>query len=116
MKVFISQPMWGKDEETIMQQRKIVLGQLLLRYPGTEIEIIDNWNKPEDIVKGGRLCMLGHSIMLMKDADLVVFIPGWKESRGCQVERDVCIRYGYNMLDWETLAWEALFPPAQETK
>lgn len=103
MKVFISQPMHDIPEDIIRKEREEIFAQLLVEFIGQEIELIDNYNKPQEIVDGGRLAMLGHSIMLMKDADLVVFSPLWSSSKGCVIEHDVCESYGIRVMYWEQL-------------
>lgn len=94
MKVFISQPMHGKTDEEILSTREFNIHMIKLQLPTyADAEFIDSFTKPEEIV-GNRIKMLGHSIMQLADADVVIFLPGWKDSNGCLVEFEVCQRYG----------------------
>ena len=34
----------------------------------------------------------------MADADIVCFMKGWDESRGCIIEHDAAVRYGIKRL------------------
>ena len=34
----------------------------------------------------------------MADADIVCFMKGWDESRGCIIEHDIAVRYGIKRL------------------
>lgn len=92
MKIFISQPMYGKTDDTIMKERSLCMQYIREQMPNKELHFIDSFTKPDDIV-GNRIKMLGHSIMMLGDADLCVFLPGWTQSPGCLVEFDVCSRY-----------------------
>lgn len=94
MKVFLSMPMHGKTDEEILRDREFNIQMIKLQLPVyADAEFIDNFNKPEEII-GNRIKMLGDSIMKMADADVVIFLPGWKDSNGCLVEFEVCQRYG----------------------
>lgn len=94
MKIFISMPMHGKSDEDILRDREFNIQMIKLQLPSSvDAEFIDSFTKPEEII-GNRVKMLGHSIMLLADADVCVFVPGWKESLGCLTEFDVCKRYG----------------------
>ena len=94
MKIFISMPMHGKSDEDILRDREFNIHMIKLQLPSSaDAEFIDSFTKPEEII-GNRVKMLGHSIMLLADADVCVFVPGWNESLGCLTEFDVCKRYG----------------------
>lgn len=94
MKVFISQPMNGLSDDEIIRTREFNIQMLKMQLPEfADVEFIDSFTKPEEIV-GNRVKMLGHSIMLLADADVCVFLPGWMNSPGCLTEFDVCKRYG----------------------
>jgi hypothetical protein len=93
MKVFISQPMNGRSDEEILNERREIV-EIYEEIHGETLEVIDSFIKsPEDIAKG-RIWMLGGSIQLMKDAELVIFAPGYNMARGCIVEEAVCKQYG----------------------
>ena len=98
MKIFISQPMAGKSDETILKERALFIEMVKLQIGiDKDVTFIDSFTKPMDITDS-RIKMLGHSIMMMGDADLVVFLPGWSKSPGCLVEFEVCKQYGVKTL------------------
>ena len=75
MKVFISQKMGGKLSEEIEEARSRATKEIKAMY-GEDTEIIDTFFKDSDRTP---LELLGESIKLMSDADLVVFIYDWQE-------------------------------------
>ena len=92
-KVFISQPMSGKREREIMEDRAAILEHLAhFSIYEEDIEVIDTYIKaepPED--SNVRLWYLGNTIELLAQADLVIFAKDWEKARGCRVERE-CAR------------------------
>ena len=86
-KIFISQPMKGRTDEEIMQERN----RIMTKWTNKSVEFIDSFfcepgkNSTE---------LLGKSIFLMGEADLVVFAPGWENARGCRIEHEVAKEYG----------------------
>lgn len=99
MKVFISQPMNGRSDEEILEERKFAERFLKTYYDyDYDIEIIDSFTKSPELVTKGRIAMLGNSIQLMSDADLVLFMPDWNTARGCIVEHVVAEKYGLKIL------------------
>ena len=102
MKLFISQPMAGLTDEKIRKRREELI-QLVKEKFSEDIEVIDSFTKSEEIVRRGRIAMLGDSIMKMHDADMVIFASGWRRSAGCNVEHEVCVRYNISRLYEEEL-------------
>ena len=91
MKVFISQPMRGKTDEQIRKERNKVIANIEYVYRDG-VEILDS---VFDLEEGtGGLVYLGKSIELMDEADLVYFMEGWDEARGCVIEHETAVRYG----------------------
>ena len=93
MKVFISQPMRGKIDEEILNERNQVIEKIKSQYE--DVEIIDSYFEdynPED----GNVALkyLSKSIELLADADLAVFIKDWGQNRGCRIEHLCCVNYG----------------------
>lgn len=89
-KVFISQPMSGKTDVEIMKARATA-AEAAQDHLGEQIEVLDTfWPNT------GRhpLILLGQSIVLMCQADLVVFCPGWDQARGCKIEHSCAVDYG----------------------
>lgn len=96
MKIFISQPMNGKEAEEIQRERDIAIFALKAKY-GKDVEIIDSFVKdfPKD---ANAAWFLGKSIQLMSSADGVLFLGDWFEARGCRMERKICHEYGIEIV------------------
>lgn len=94
-KVFISQPMNGKTDVEILEVRAAAARQAQ-ETVGEEIEILDTfW--PND--RGTPLNMLGRSIMMLAQADVAVFCPGWDQARGCKIEHACTVEYGIDRIE-----------------
>ena len=97
MKIFISQPMNGKTDEEIFQEREDTIKLLKKRY-GEDIEIINSYiNNPAPSDANPPVYYLGESIKLLSQADLVYFIDGWNKARGCKIEYIIASEYGINI-------------------
>ena len=86
----ISQPMRGKTNEQIRQERAELVKQL--EEEGHEVidTIFEEAPADEDIA----IYMLSQSIRYIGKVDAVVFMPGWEEARGCRIEYEVADNYG----------------------
>ena len=93
MKVFISQPMNGKDEQTILEERAEMVSRIKEQYPDAEIleSYFEDYNPSTGNVG---LKYLSKSLELLADADEAWFAPGWQNARGCRIENDCAIAYG----------------------
>ena len=96
MKIFISQPMKGRDAEEIQKEREEAILALKAKY-GEGVEIIDSFVKdfPKD---ANAAWFLGKSIELLSSADGALFLGNWYEARGCKIERHVCHEYGIEIV------------------
>lgn len=101
MKIFISQPMRGLDIDDIKKDRATAQRMIeeYVKYISLteKIEYLDNLQEDKDPETTHSLEYLGNDIMMLKNADIVFFIPGWDKSRGCNIEFQVCSLYGINM-------------------
>lgn len=96
MNVFISMPLNGKTFEEIEKRFEEIQKILKARFPDQEIKIIDSlWKKD----KRDPVWCLGYNIMAMSTADLVVFDKNWYKTRGCNIEYNVCTRYGFRFME-----------------
>jgi len=93
MKVFISQPMKGKTEKEIREERAEIIVKLMNKYPN--IEILDNLIFAEEEPENDRkaLKLLTKSLFMLAEADLVCMAEGWTKSRGCKIEFDIAREY-----------------------
>ena len=89
-KVMISQPMKGKTNEQIKQERE----QLVKELTDAGYEVLDTVfeNAPTD--EDVAIYMLSQSIRFLGRADIVVFMKGWEHARGCKIEHEVAVNYG----------------------
>ncbi len=111
IRVFISQPMNGLTNEEILLKREELIQKFktfinpnnTIERSLNTVEFIDSFNKDNDIVAKGRIAMLGHSISLMADADLVIAANGADNSAGCICELTVAEQYNIPVLHEELM-------------
>lgn len=103
MKIFISQPMKGKSDEEIIAEREWAKARFQrhvaegrINRTNESIEVINSFFQGADEKP---LACLGRALMLMSEADYVVFTPGWKEARGCVIEHLCCREYCLSFLE-----------------
>ena len=94
MKIFISQPIAGKTDDEIKGNRKTAEGYLKRKYWDHTVEFLDSFFEDYN---GNAVQFLGKSLMVLAEADLVVFLPGWKDNRGCRIEHMVALEYDYQI-------------------
>jgi len=97
MKVFISMPMKAKSTEQVKVEMQKVFGYIKEKLP--EAELIDSIIDDADrniALKGDDVGIwyLGKSILLLSEADIVFFVNGWDQYRGCSIEREIAKKYG----------------------
>lgn len=105
VKVFFSQPFHGRSEEEIFEKRRKTLEFLieLLDHP-SDITIIDQYHQeiPEDVKTHlgdkANVWYLSQDLLMMAEADLVVFDNDWESSIGCFIEMKTCRKYGFKYL------------------
>ena len=90
MKVMISQPMNGKSEEQIRQERDELINKIQ-EEGDTYIDTIFQDEVPEgyDIP----IYYLAKSIETIAYADKIIFMNGWHKARGCIIEHEVATSY-----------------------
>lgn len=98
-KLFISQPMRGKTDEEILEERRRAIW-MAKREMGVEPEVIDSFFQSAP-VDARPLWYLGKSLELMSEADAVYFVKGWEEARGCKIEHECAIKYGITVIGEE---------------
>ena len=92
-KVFISQPMKGKTEQEILEERASVFQLAKESFP--DAELIDSYFEDYKPSAGNiALKYLSKSLELIADADVAYFAKGWQEARGCRIENECAIAYG----------------------
>lgn len=102
MKVMISLPMNGKKDSDVRKRMK----ELTKEFDKLHIEVVDSFLTDE--VKNSyhpAVYYLGRTLMkFMHNVDAVYFDEGWKEARGCRIERKICEEYGIKILDTDFLS------------
>lgn len=99
--VFVSLPMAGKTAKEIYDRQDEAIAKLEELYPEETFEILDTFieEDPDEKVKHGGAWFLGTSISLMSYADLVYFVKGWDDARGCILEHNVAVAYGIPIVE-----------------
>lgn len=98
MKVFISQPMKDKTNEQIEAERRLAIQAAKEKF-GEDVEIIDSFFK--DAPHGAKpLWFLGKSFEMLSTADAAIFCTGWRDARGCKMEKAACDNYGISAYDF----------------
>lgn len=96
MRLFISQPMRGKTDEQILNERNYAISRVK-KILGEDIEVIESFFKdvPTDT---SPLWYFGKSIELLATADVVYFCDGWDTARGYRIEQMCAVEYGINTM------------------
>lgn len=90
MKVMISQPMNGKTEEQIKEERRELINAI--ESNGDEVlNTIFTEEVPKDCDTA--IYYLAKSIEAISKVDRVVFMAGWEKARGCVIEHLVAVKY-----------------------
>lgn len=93
IKVFLSQPMLGRSNDEIQEERDRIFEKLQSEHDEEIMEVPSFF--PHAYAKGmNPVYMLSNSIRLLSEADLVVFTKDWDDARGCRIEHMVCAEYG----------------------
>lgn len=90
MKVMICQPMSGKSEEQIRQERDELINKIQ-EEGDTYIDTIFQ----DEVPKGFDIPIyyLAKSIETIAYADKIIFMDGWDKARGCIIEHEVATSY-----------------------
>lgn len=92
IKVYISQPMNGKTDKEILLERERAVAEIERYFPNDQVKVLDSF-KPEN-KRENPLAALASNLSLMACADIVYFVSGWKDARGCRIEHDCAVEYG----------------------
>lgn len=96
-KLFISQPMNGKSDKEILDERKRLIAEAEERT-GEKFEVLETFFRgaPADAKP---LWYLGESLKHLAMADLAVFALDWQTARGCRIEHEAAMQYGIAMME-----------------
>lgn len=97
LKVFISQPMNGKTDKEIKEERSRIV-QKIRKTIIEPFEVIDSFfeSAPHDAKP---LWFLGKSLELLSTADLAYFSKGWENARGCIIEHACAEAYNIGTIE-----------------
>ena len=103
LKLFISQPMNGLSKEEILKERKEVLDLIYNYLDKDQYYILNNFDRELDFelsktMVTPRVYMLGGSVSLLGNADVVIFTGDWRGSNGCVIEEYICKLYEIPMV------------------
>lgn len=94
--------MKSKSTEQVKQEMSKVFDVIKTKLPDAEHidSVIDDADK-EIAIKGDDVGIwyLGKSLQLLAKADVVFFVKGYEEFRGCRIEREVAEAYGKYCVD-----------------
>ena len=94
--LFISQPMSGLSHEEIMKVRNEATQYIESKYPDDNIIVLPSYQNVEPNVTYNAISavnLLGNAISMMGGANIVYFVPGWRDSKCCQIENEVASRW-----------------------
>lgn len=100
LKLFISQPMKGKTDEEILQERARIISMVQVSYGS--VQVIDSFVKkdpPENV--NAPLWFLARSIGFLSEADIAYFASGWWNAKGCMIEYECAKIYGIQIIEEE---------------
>ena len=89
LKIMISQPMNGKSEEQIRNER----AELVKELEEKGHKVVDTIFADETPEGDARLYYLAKSIEAMSKVDAIIFMPGWEKARGCKIEHEIAVKY-----------------------
>lgn len=92
-KLFISQPMRGKESGEILAERKKA-EQAAREYLGEEVEVLPSYFEDYDPGSSNPLKYLSKAIESLADADIAYFAKGWESANGCRIEYNCAACYG----------------------
>lgn len=109
-RVFISQPMRGKTDEEILAVKEACEKKCKALFPDEEITFTSGFFKPDELNVVDReifgalsdvqkpVWCLGKSIRVLGMSDAIYFADDWKDARGCVIEHDIAVAYGYPII------------------
>lgn len=100
-KLFISQPIKGKDDNEIIAEREKIINEVKEKFKDEEIEVINSFFQgtiKANNIEVKPLLLLGQSLILLSTADYVYFADDWDKYRGCKIEHECAKQYGYNIV------------------
>lgn len=95
-KIYISQPMRGREYDDIIRERKQMIADAAVALQTDDIRPLETLHRNG---KTKPLAMLGHSVEQMAEADAIIFARDWRDALGFRCERMIAAEYGLRILD-----------------
>ena len=99
-RIFISQPMRGKTDKEILNERNSAIDKVKEMYPDEEVVITESYFSDFNDKKLDKrkinipLFYLGQSFLKLAESDIACFCKGWEDARGCLLEHSAAKTYG----------------------
>lgn len=101
-KLLICEPMLGKTFEQIERERT----RFVKTLDPNKYSVVGNLTPPQFVgseddthkVKNTAVYCLAQSINSMSRCDVVLFRNGWENARGCQMEHEIAVEYGLELI------------------
>ena len=100
-KAMISQPMGDRTYEEIQAVRQEAVDKLTkMGYDVVDTYFDHLWEKRDYLVeiRNKPLYFLSKCLEKMAQCDMVFFVKGWKDARGCRVEHEAAFNYGIEIM------------------
>ena len=91
---FISQPMKGKTEERIREERQKLVEDLMEMGYEVVDSVFSDFSLDNEEYRSVPLAYLARSLSLLAKCDGVAFASGWANARGCRFEHECAKAYG----------------------
>lgn len=95
MIAMISQPMKDKSVDEINKEREDLAK--VLEEQG--YDVLDTVLSESDVKEDDPLYYLAKSIEFLAEADIIVFMKGWEEARGCRIEHQIAKEYNKEIME-----------------
>lgn len=96
MRIFISQPMTGREDADIQEERGQVEAYLRRKFT-CPLEFV-GYHKDGVVTNQDQLYCLSEAVKLLSEVDAVYFTLGWHTSKGCISEHTIASLYGIKII------------------
>lgn len=87
MKVYVSQPFDGKDDDSIIGSFNRAIDKVKSSFP--DEEDIEFTGAIDAYLETGKVPNVTRRINMMKNCDYVVFLHGWAQSKDCRIDMSI---------------------------
>lgn len=94
VKVFVSIPIQGKSRADVVVQQQSIIERLRRECP--EAWLVESYWDYVNPLRG-----LAENLARLSEADVIYFVKGWQEARGCRIEHLTAEEYGKKIIEEE---------------